>query len=574
MTRIVIILLFIMASSFIEEDVREIGIIDIQEDLVGYWTLKGDCLDHSGSGNNGINHGVDLRNGTFNGSSSYIEIPDHASLNQGTGDFTINAWVYTEKVVNDVIGDVVSKYDPSLRRGITLSVNSGAGGYQSIGTDRHVYFGIDNARGGVWQDCGKPGAGSNFMCISMTVYKGKLYAAGGNSNQEEGRCHVYRYEGGTKWTDCGRIGTGKNTSVGPMIVHDGGLYVVTTASDIGGVNTEGSDPGKVYRFEGINEWIDCGQPGDNPTIYCIASYNGKLFTGGGPLTWAVYTQHESDIPYVGNRWIISKIFPEEGSQRCFPHSMMVHNNKLYAGSPYVFSFNGKRWAYEGAPAMTEKMPQIHSMTVFRGRLCAGTGPGAQVSMYSGNEEWKLLGRAGDDGTEVNSLVVYNGKLYGGSMPRSEVCRYDDDEQWTSLKRLNEGSRLTSLTIYDGRLYASTGSDPGSLSATTDAGGNVFCMEAGKVATFDLDLGQGWKQITAVRKNGILKLFINGIIVKTTSSFSQKDYNVSNNKPLLIGFGETDYFNGKIAEVRMYNRALDPDEVLKLFTGTKLHINVY
>ena len=28
--------------------------------LVGHWKLQGDCIDYSGQGNNGINHGVDL----------------------------------------------------------------------------------------------------------------------------------------------------------------------------------------------------------------------------------------------------------------------------------------------------------------------------------------------------------------------------------------------------------------------------------------------------------------------------------------------------------------------------------
>jgi hypothetical protein len=42
-------------------------------------------------------------------------------------------------------------------------------------------------------------------------------------------------------------------------------------------------------------------------------------------------------------------------------------------------------------------------------------------VYQGGEKWDVVGRVGEDGTEVNALCVYNGKLYGGSIPRAEVC---------------------------------------------------------------------------------------------------------------------------------------------------------
>src|SRR5690606_20716637 len=142
---------------------------------------------------------VNLYEGAFDGISAYIEIPSSNTLNLGTEDFTINAWVFTEKIVDDVIGDILSKYDPVTRRGITLSINSTGGGYQSIGTDRHVYFGIDNARISEWQDCGKPSPESVYISNSMTVFNGKLYAAVANAKEEKDWAHVFRYEGGTKW---------------------------------------------------------------------------------------------------------------------------------------------------------------------------------------------------------------------------------------------------------------------------------------------------------------------------------------------------------------------------------------
>src|SRR4029077_15591407 len=85
---------------------------DLQQGLVGYWPLRGDCLDHSGGGNDGINHGADLRTGAFDGRGAYGEVPAGESLRLGRGDFSFSAFVHTNEVVDDTIGDVLSWYDP------------------------------------------------------------------------------------------------------------------------------------------------------------------------------------------------------------------------------------------------------------------------------------------------------------------------------------------------------------------------------------------------------------------------------------------------------------------------------
>ena len=548
--------------------------------LVGHWKLQGDCRDYSGHGNHGINHDVDLKSGAFDGARAYIEIPASDSLKLGTGDFTFCARIYTEEQLDDIVGDVLDMYDPALRRGITLSVNSSAGGFQSQGTDRHVYFGIDNARTSDWQDCGRPSAASNYVSESMTVYKGKLYAATTGGKEEKDWRHVYRYEGGQDWTDCGQVGDGKTQGVGPLIVHNGDLYAVTWTVDWTRVTKGGYDPGRVFRYLGGTKWEDCGQPSDSRTLNCVASYRGKLFVGGGPETWGVFTQDGA------NQWTPSKVFDKEGPRRCFPHSMAVFNGKLFTGYPVVYAFDGQQWKYAGQP-INDGVDglQLYCFVAHQGKLCVGSWPKGKVAVYQGGEDWQEIGRVGEDGTEVNGLVVYNGKLYGGSLPRAEVCRYDGDSKWTSLKRfyspdgwqpglpgnsnrqqVNEWVRLTSLTIYDGKLFASTGSCTSSVQdAPIDVRGKVFSMDAGKCASYDDDLGPGWKHLVAMRQGGRLKLFVDGKLVAQSTSFDPAEYDVSTDRPLRIGMGQTDYFAGKMADVRMYNRALADAEIQKLAT---------
>lgn len=559
----------------------------IDKGLVGHWRLQDDCRDSSGNGNHGIPHGENVGQGVFDGIDDYVEVPVSATLKLGTGDFSISVWVHTQERLDDVVGDVVELYDPDARRGMTLSINATAGGFQSQGTEQHVYFGIDNAKTSEWQDCGRPSAASNYVSESMTVYQGNLYAATTGAQDEADWGHVYRYAGGQEWVDCGRVGDHKTQGVGPLIVHEGHLYAVTWTVDWTRVVKGGYDTGRVYRYQGGTSWQDLGQPSDNRTLNCIASYGGKLYVGGGPETWGVFTQDG------GGGWQVSKEFEKEGPRRCFPHSMFVFNGKLYTCYPFVFAFDGRDWQYAGIPIVDRRdFLQLYCFAAHQGKLCVGSWPESKVAYYLGGEDWQEIGRVGEDGTEVNGLVVYNGKLYGGSLPRSEVCRYDGGTTWTSLKRfyspdgwvpapprnakssptraqVNEWSRLTGMTIFGGRLFAATGSCTSSVDdAPIDVRGQVFSMEAGKCLSYDKELCPGWRHLTTVRQNGKLTLHVDGELVATSSEFSQADYDLSAEQPLRIGFGQIDYFHGKISDVRIYARGISDSEIRELASAKR------
>ena len=560
--------------------------------LIGHWKLTGDCRDHSGNGNHGVNHGVNLQTSSFDGRGAHVEVPHHDTLALGKGDFSIGAWVYTEKDTDDVLGDIVGKYDPSLRKGLTLNLKASSGGYQSSGDDRHVYFGIDNGRLSEWQYCGKPGETSNYVSNSLTVYQGNLYAAIVDAREEKDWCHVYRYESPDQWIDCGRVGTGRTTGVIPMIVHQGDLYAATTTYDWSRVHSGGYDLGRVYRYQGGTQWEDCGQPGTCLRINCMASYRGKLYAGGdrgnllpGERTW-------SGRPYKvyvyegGTDWQVSGEFTPDREKSLYAHAMAVHDGKLYAGYPTVYAFDGDQWEYAGTPlgdTPAELLPvlQVHSLEVYQGKLHAGMWPEARAVVYQGGTDWEDDGQLGD-GTEINAFTVYNGKLYGGTLPRAEVMRYDGDGSWTSLHRfyspegwtpapamnasaeqLKDWTRLTSLTVYRGRLFASTGSCTSSVLDAPVERGKVFSMEAGKCVSYDDDIGPGWNHLVAMREKGRLTIHVNGKLVSESSKFRPDDYDISNDKPLKIGFGEMDYFSGRIREVCIYNRALGEAEIQRL-----------
>jgi hypothetical protein len=185
--------------------------------LVGYWKLEGDARDQSGNGNHGRNRGVSLATGEFDGRGAFIEVPDSPLLNPGAADFSVAAWVYTERDLTDVLGDIVSKFDASSRKGFTLSINASSAGYNSSGNDKHVHFGIDDGKPPEWQDCGRPG-GKSHNSDALTAFDGALYAGTCDAPREEDWAHVYRYRGDKLWEDCGRLGTKRTRGVYAMTV--------------------------------------------------------------------------------------------------------------------------------------------------------------------------------------------------------------------------------------------------------------------------------------------------------------------------------------------------------------------
>ena len=91
-------------------------------------------------------------------------------------------------------------------------------------------------------------------------------------------------------------------------------------------------------------------------------------------------------------------------------------------------------------------------------------------------------------------------------------------------------------------------------------GDVYSFQTGSCVSDDRDLGSGWKHVAAVRRGRQLKLFVDGEMVATTIN-SGSPLDLSCDAPLRIGFGPQGYFDGKIREVRVYDRSLS-DELVK------------
>lgn len=99
--------------------------------------------------------------------------------------------------------------------------------------------------------------------------------------------------------------------------------------------------------------------------------------------------------------------------------------------------------------------------------------------------------------------------------------------------------------------------------------DIYCMEAGKNVTYDDDIGSRWRHLAVVREQDHLKLYLDGELRGTSTAFDPNDYDVANDKALLIGFGSRNYFKGAMDDLRIYKSKLSAEQIKDLFDRTHI-----
>ncbi|GMV99126.1 MAG: hypothetical protein AMXMBFR84_02650 [Candidatus Hydrogenedentota bacterium] len=518
--------------------------------LVGHWPLTSDASDISGKGNNGTAHYVafDATGGAhFDGRGAFIEVPHNESLDLGVTDFTIAAWVHTESVLDDTIGDILGKFDLARRKGLNFSVMNYHGVVNAQSNYRNLFFGIDDGIATVdWTDCGRPG--NAVYPMSLCTYKGGLYAGTFELGKDESG-HVYKYAGNAQWEDCGS--PYPSNAVSAMAVYQGELYVAAShyrsrGSAMG--DSENTLPGgRVYKYAGGKEWTYCGKLGEIEAVYGLAVYKDKLYASSlyapaglfryeGGATW-------TDVGNPGGR----------------VEALGVHNGQLlgtgfdehFAG---VYRFDDPGWTDFGAPPETT---QTYSFMQYRGELFVGSWPSGKVFVLHEPGRWEDRGRLGEE-KESMGMAVYNGMLYGGTLPLAQVYRYDGGTSWFNTGQLDKTPdvqyrRAWSMAVHEGKLFC------GVLPS-----GHVYSYQTGRCMSRSDELPAGWVHLAVQRKTGMLQLFINGAM---RNQLSHSDLLFDNSAPLRIGFGQHDYFNGRIKDVRIYREALSESDIGALANGS-------
>jgi len=523
----------------------------VSNGLIAHWKLTDDGKDRSGHGHHAVEHGVTFAptGAVFDGIDDYLQVPDARSLKLGTSDFSISVWVHTAAQMKDVIGDIVSQFDPVARSGFNFGVMDSVGATSAQSNHRHLFFGTDNGSEPKWIDRGRPG--NNKMTWALTVFDGHLYA--GTWEPGPGQAgHVYRYAGDQRWVDLGS--PDRCNAVSSLGEHDGKLYAGGSFYSGRGsaqpISPNKNPGGRVFRYDGERGWTDCGKIGNVYTVTGLVSFHGRLYATtcdsyGCPSRTAACYRYEG-----GTEW--SFVGDPGGRLGAF----LVHNGDLYAtvfGKHAFARYQGDtRWQPLGVAPNTG---QTYSAVIYRGRIHLGTWPTGTVFQFRGENQFQNMGRLGEE-KEVMAMAVYNGKLFAGTLPLGKVFRFDKD-QWTDTGQLDTTPdvlyrRVWSMAVYQGRLFAGT-----------MPSGHVLSLDSGRCVSDSHALAPGWRHLTAVRSNNRLQLFVDATCVAQRSDFTTPNPNLDNQRPLLIGFGQNDYFQGKLRDLRIYGRALSTDEIQTL-----------
>jgi len=551
--------------------------------LLAHWPLREDARDVVGSAHGkpeNVTFGVGpagspIAVALFNGRDGRIEVRDSGVLDVGTRDFSVAVWIRCATPFRSTLGDLICKFDPVGRRGINLHVAGSSPAYNAMSDSRHVHFGIDDDYRSAPEDHGKPWP-SNSLITNLIVFDEVLYCGIADADRPQDKARVFRFAGGKKWLDCGRLGDDPNHhSVQSMVVHQGKLYAGTGiwnwVQALGGLKDAPSAAlPRVFVYEGGTRWRDIGQVGSGSRIMCLASFNGELYAG-------IDKRGQGHAyKYDGQNWIDCGS-PDGRNCECF----LPLGGTLFAathGNVYQY-LGGQNWKRIGADP--HQINQIHCMEVFAGKIVLGTWPQGYVLRYEGGDSWQKIGRLGlPEGpklcNEINDLTVYNGKLYAGVIPKAELYRFETAGDWTRIgalarrldwdvDSLSTWLRVTALASFQGRLFAGTGSCQGrALDAPVDPSlGRVSSFQAGQVVSHERDIGGDWTHVAAVRRGRGLELYING--KRSASSRLERAalLNLSSEAPLWIGFGAQNFFDGAMADLRLYDGALDAESIRKL-----------
>jgi dienelactone hydrolase len=458
-------------------------------------------------------------------------------FNPGAGDFSIALHL------DGAEGDLASQFDPVKRRGWHLTLQTNRGITTSQPNTRQLQFGIDDNKVSEFIDLGRPG--NAVLPFGFAVHEGRLYT--GTCEPGEGdRGRVYLHAGGQRWLDCSV--PAQSNSITALVVHQGKLHAAEGRYNTGGsalAPAKNQAPGgRVWRFDD-GRWTDLGQLPDTDAVGGLVVFRGKLYASSLYKPAGLF-RHEG-----GTLW--SRLPTPEGKR---VNTLTVFRDRLYATSydgGHVYRWDGEQWTDLGR---LEQNTQTYSFVVHDEHLLVGTWPSGKVYRLTGDDRWVDTGRLGEE-REVMGMLVANSMLYAGTLPLAEVFRHDGDQRWTKVARLDTTPDVTYRRVW------TMASHQGRLILGTLPAGKVFAFEPGRSATWDFELPPGKHHVVAVKERGVLKLYVDGRFAAMSSLFDPADYNLATDTPPRIGAGRTETFQGRLADVRIYRRALTEGEIAAL-----------
>ena len=156
-------------------------------------------------------------------------------------------------------------------------------------------------------------------------------------------------------------------------------------------------------------------------------------------------------------------------------------------------------------AMRALQPSSIRLRRIRVNSIPACGPTGSVYRQEDGLPWLDCGRLGEE-LEVMGMMVYNGKLYAGTLPTGSVYRYDGEGR-VGVHRSTRHHAGCQVTVA-----------PGPWQCTRAASSAARCRRAtccrwrqAENVTHDHALPGGWHHLAAARADGVLRLYVDGIL---------------------------------------------------------------
>ena len=550
--------------------------------LVGYWPFCGNANDESGNGNNGTNNGATLstdRNGLTNSSYSFSSDNQNITINglyqNGISEYSVSGWFYKLSSTINQEGTLVSgaTCDPSpIRTGLRVFAGLDDHLYYSaesqncvngVGTGTTSYFISD----GIWHHFTaifnspigniQPTAFNIFIdgqLVNQNQYAQQinnlptapinnqgLSLIFGNSN-----CSCDYFPG--KLDDIGIWNraltpqeiTNLYTSTVPptAAVLSGDATICAGAStNLSVAVTGGTTPYTVTVTDGTNNYSATGaSPVSIPVSpTATSSYTIVSVTGGGTGTGNIGTATvtvidatitASDSVICAGETVTLSV-PQGGSSNtaCAALPTNLQTGLVgywpFCGNANDASGNGNNGTVNGATLTTDRFGSANSAYSFDGVNQYIATQSAQNQIQEKTFcAWVKLSNVNQSGGGIVSIQTPSGSMF-------DAMVYNE---------LNNGWFF--------------GSDNFSRSSTSNY------MESDT---------QQWVHMVFTYQSGNFKMYRNGILIYTDNQF--QSYQFNSDAIFIIGlrhYGSNGYFNGKIDDVAIWNRALTATEIQQIY----------
>ncbi len=135
-----------------------------------------------------------------------------------------------------------------------------------------------------------------------------------------------------------------------------------------------------------------------------------------------------------------------------------------------------------------------------------------------------------------------------------MYEFEGGSSWRRLTRLDHTPDVTyrrawTMAEHDGQVFCST-----------LPSGRIYAFSAGQQTAWGHTLSSAWHHVAATKSAGRLTLHVNGEMVAQTPVFDAANQALDSEAPLRIGTGVNGLLNGRLADVRIYRRALERAEI--------------